>query len=274
MDPLFFLAYAVLGIVAGFAAGLLGIGGGMLLVPFMTALLTAQAIPADLVIHAAIATSMASIVFTSMSSVRAHHSRGAVRWDLVWAFTPGIVIGGLLSGGAVFAALKTGWLALVFALFVGYSATQMLRNTKPKPSRQMPGRLGTGTVGAGIGFLSGLVGAGGGFVSVPFMVWCNVPLHQAVGTSAALGFPIALANTVGYIWSGSEVANLPSGMLGYVYWPALLVLVAFSVLFAPLGARLAHSLPVSSLKRVFAMLLFALAAYMLNRAAGAFHWFS
>lgn len=274
MDPLFFLAYAVLGIVAGFAAGLLGIGGGMLLVPFMTALLTAQGIPMDLVVHAAIATSMASIIFTSMSSVRAHHMRRAVRWDLVASFAPGIVIGGLISGGAVFAALKTGWLALVFSLFVGYSALQMLRNRKPKPSRQMPGRLGTGAVGSVIGFVSGLVGAGGGFISVPFMTWCNVALHQAVGTSAALGFPIAIANTVGYIWSGMQASDLPPGMLGYVYWPALLVLVFFSMLFAPLGAKLAHSLPVATLKKVFAALLFMLAFYMLNKAATAFQWFT
>lgn len=272
MDPLFFVAYAALGCVAGFAAGLLGIGGGMLLVPFLTALLTAQGLPLELVVHSAIATSMASILFTSMSSVRAHHKRGAVRWDLVTSFSPGIVIGGLLAGGAVFAALKTGWLALIFAVFVGYSAIQMLVNRKPKASRQMPGPLGTGAAGAGIGFLSGLVGAGGGFVSVPFMLWCNVALHQAVATSAALGFPIALANTIGYVWSGMSIENLPPGMIGYVYWPALVVLVLFSVFLAPVGAKAAHALPVATLKRIFAFLLFGLATYMLYKSGLSFGW--
>jgi uncharacterized membrane protein YfcA len=272
MDPLFFVAYAALGCVAGFAAGLLGIGGGMLLVPFLTALLTAQGLPLDLVVHAAIATSMASILFTSMSSVRAHHKRGAVRWDLVKSFAPGIVVGGLLAGGAIFAILKTGWLALIFAVFVGYSAIQMLVNRKPKPTRQMPGVVGTSAAGAGIGFLSGLVGAGGGFVSVPFMLWCNVALHQAVATSAALGFPIALANTLGYVWSGMGVQNLPDGMIGYVYWPALLVLVLFSVVLAPVGAKAAHALPVATLKRIFAFLLFGLATYMLYKSALSFGW--
>jgi uncharacterized protein len=272
MDPLFILAYAVLGCVAGFAAGLLGIGGGMLLVPFLTALLTLQGLPFELVVHAAIATSMASILFTSMSSVLAHHQKRAVRWDLVIRFSPGIVVGGLLAGGAVFAALKTGWLALFFAIFVGYSAVQMLINRKPKPSRQMPGAVGTSAAGAGIGFLSGLVGAGGGFVSVPFMLWCNVALHQAVATSAALGFPIALANTVGYVWSGWSVQDLPDGMFGYIYWPALLVLVAFSVVTAPIGAKVAHKLPVNTLKRVFAFLLFGLAAYMFYKAGLSFGW--
>src|SRR5690606_29385643 len=266
MDPLFLGVLLLLGAIAGFAAGLLGIGGGMLLVPFLTLLLTWQGLDASLVVHAAIATSMASILFTSVSSVISHHRKGAVRWKLVAAFAPGIVLGGLLAGGAVFAALKTGWLALFFALFVGYSALQMLLDKKPKPSRQMPGPLGTSAAGAGIGFLSGLVGAGGGFVSVPFMTWCNVPLHNAVATSAALGFPIALANTVGYVISGLRQPDLAPGMFGYIYWPALLALVVASVLTAPLGARTAHRLPVKSLKRVFAYLLFCLAAYMFYKA--------
>ena len=270
MDPLFIVALAVLGCVTGFAAGLLGIGGGMLLVPFLTLLLTWQGVRGDLIIHAAIATSMASILFTSVASVRAHHKKGAVRWDLVAAFTPGIVLGGLLSGGAVFAALKTGWLALCFAVFVTYSGYQMLMGKKPKPSRQMPAAVGTGAAGAGIGFLSGLVGAGGGFVSVPFMTWCNVPLHQAVATSAALGFPIALANTIGYVWSGWGHADLPPQVIGFIYWPALIVLVMFSVVTAPMGARAAHRLPVNTLKRVFAFLLFGLSLYMFYKAYNAF----
>jgi uncharacterized membrane protein YfcA len=127
----------------------------------------------------------------------------------------------------------------------------------------MPGFVGTGLAGAVIGFLSGLVGAGGGFVSVPFMLWCNVIMHQAVATSAALGFPIALANTIGYVWSGMSVQDLPPGMIGYIYWPALIVLAIFSVMLAPVGARAAHALPVATLKRIFAIMLFALAIYML-----------
>jgi len=270
MDPLFIAALLVLGVFAGFAAGLLGIGGGMLLVPFLTLLLSWQGLPEQLVVHAAIATSMAAILFTSLSSVISHHKKGAVRWPLVMQFVPGILLGGLLSGGAVFAVLKTAWLALVFALFVGYSAVQMLRNKKPKASRQMPGPMGVGAVGAGIGFVSGLVGAGGGFVSVPYMAWCNVPLHGAVATSAALGFPIALANSVGYIISGMQQHDLPPGMFGYIYWPALLLLVACSVVTAPFGAAAAHKLPVGVLKRVLAYLLFVLACYMLYKAYGSF----
>nr|WP_255592925.1 sulfite exporter TauE/SafE family protein [Bordetella sp. BOR01] len=259
-----------LGAVAGFAAGLLGIGGGMLLVPFLTMLFTWQGMPQDLIVHAAIATSMTSILFTSLSSVRAHQRRGTIQWKIVFAMAPGIIVGGLLSGGAVFAALSTAWLSLFFAVFVGYSGWSMLRNKKPKPSRQMPGMVGTSAAGAGIGFLSGLVGAGGGFLSVPFMVWCNVALHAAVSTSAALGFPIALANSIGYVVSGLNESVARPGMLGYIYWPALLALVVTSVLTAPAGAHMAHRLPVGTLKRVFAGLLFALAAYMLFKAWQAF----
>lgn len=270
MDIPMVIALLALGAVGGFAAGLLGIGGGMLLVPLLTMLFSWQDMPVDLVVHAAIATSMTSILFTSISSVRAHQKKGAINWKLVMTMAPGIIVGGLLSGGAAFAALSTAWLSLFFALFVGYSGWNMLRNKKPKPSRQLPGVVGTSTVGAGIGFVSGLVGAGGGFLSVPFMVWCNVALHTAVSTSAALGFPIALANSIGYVVSGVAEGMHRPGMLGFIYWPALLVLICASVLTAPVGAAMAHRLPVGTLKRVFAGLLFVLSAYMLVKAWQAF----
>ncbi len=255
----------LLGSVTGFLAGLLGIGGGMLMVPFLTMILAHRGVPADLAVKMAIATSMSTILFTSLSSVRAHHRRGAVRWDLVRRIAPGIVVGGLLAGAGVFALLKGAWLAIIFALFVGFSATQMLRNTKPKPSRQMPGAAGQFGAGGAIGFLSGLVGAGGAFVSVPFMTWCNVAIHNAVATSAALGFPIALANTLGYVIGGWSLTPALPGAFGYLYLPALAVIASTSVLLAPFGARTAHAMDTAQLKRVFASLLFALAAYMLHK---------
>jgi uncharacterized membrane protein YfcA len=172
------------------------------------------------------------------------------------------VCGGLLSGAGLFAILKGQGLALFFALFVGFSATQMLLDRKPKPSRQMPG-LGQGPGGQpASAVLSGLVGAGGAFLSVPFMTWCNVPLRQAVGTSAALGFPIALANTAGYVVAGWAMAPALPGAIGYLYLPALLIAAAASMAMAPVGARVAHRTDVARLKRVFALLLFGLAAYM------------
>jgi len=171
----------------------------------------------------------------------------------------------MLASLGVFSLLKGAWLALFFAAFVSFSATQMFLDKKPAPTRQVPGAGGLVGAGGVIGFLSGLVGAGGGFISVPFMTWCNVSIHNAVATSAALGFPIALANVVGYVLSGQNLQNLPPHSLGYIWLPALVVIASCSVLTAPLGARVAHLLPVKKLKRVLASILYALAVYMLYR---------
>ena len=265
IEPLLVAELIALGLCTGFLAGLLGIGGGMLMVPFITIILGQRGVAPNLSVKMAIATSMATIIFTSISSVRAHHKRGAVRWDIVKKLAPGIMLGGLVASLGVFALLKGTWLALFFAVFVGFSATQMLLDKKPAPTRTMPGVGGQLAAGGGIGFLSGLVGAGGGFVSVPFMTWCNVPIHSAVATSAALGFPIAVVNVAGYIIAGQNVPDLPAGSFGYLFLPALVIIAIASVLMAPLGVKAAHALPVKQLKRVFAALLYMLAAYMLYK---------
>jgi uncharacterized membrane protein YfcA len=265
LEPLLIIELALLGLSTGLLAGLLGIGGGMMMVPFITIILSGRGVGPDLAVKMAIATSMATILFTSISSVRAHHRRGAVRWDLVKGLAPGIVLGGAVASLGVFAILKGSSLALFFAGFVGFSATQMFLDKKPAPTRQVPGTGGLIGAGGVIGFLSGLVGAGGGFVSVPFMTWCNVAIHNAVATSAALGFPIALANVLGYIISGQSVQNLPPHSFGYIWLPGMTMIAMCSVLTAPLGAKAAHKLPVKQLKRVFASILYLLAAYMLYK---------
>lgn len=235
----------------------------MVMVPVITWILSQQGTDADLAVKVAIATSMATILFTSLSSVRAHARRGALRWDIVRRLAPGIVIGSLVSSLAVFSLLDGRVLAIVFALFVAFAATQMILNRLPSVGRDMPGAVGSTGVGGAIGFVSGLVGAGGGFVSVPVMTWCNVPIHTAIATSAALGFPIALANVLGYASSGLGSPGLPAGSVGYVWAPALAALAVSSLLTAPLGARTAHALPVGRLKQVFAAILYVLAVYML-----------
>ncbi len=267
-DLLLVAELLLLGACTGFLAGLLGIGGGMLMVPFMTLILSTRGVDAALAVKMAIATSMATILFTSVSSVRAHHQRGAVRWDIVRTLAPGIVLGGLLAGAGVFSLLKGTTLALVFAVFVAFSATQMLLNRKPAPTRQMPGTAGSLGAGSVIGFVSGLVGAGGGFISVPFMAWCNVAMHNAVATSAALGFPIALANTVGYVVGGWSMPTPLPGALGYLWLPGLAIIATASVTTAPLGARTAHAMDIAQLKKVFACTLYGLAAYMLWKSRG------
>ena len=266
IPPLLIAELLALGVVVGFLAGLLGIGGGMMMVPVLTLLLVQRGVEGGLAVKVAIATSMASILFTSLSSVRAHQKLGAVRWPIVRSLAPGIVVGGLAAGAGAFSVLKGQGLALFFAAFIGYSALTMLRDKKPKPGREMPGAWGTGAVGAAIGFISGLLGAGGAFLSVPFMIWCNVPPRHAVGTSAALGFPIALASTAGYVIAGWGQPPAMAGAFGYLYLPALLIVAAASMTLAPVGARVAQRLNVALLKRLFAFMLLALAASMLHRA--------
>jgi len=265
LGPVLIVELLALGVVVGFLAGLLGVGGGMMMVPFMTAIVSSRGVPPAMAVKIAIATSMATILFTSLSSLRAHDRLGAVRWDLVRGMAPGTLLGGLASGAGAFALLNGQGLALFFAFFIGWSAIRMLHNSQPKSGRDMPGLAGQSAAGAGIGFVSGLLGAGGAFISVPFMVWCNVPIRHAVGTSAAIGFPIAAAATVGYVISGWDLPPALPGVFGYLYLPALLVVAAASVVLAPVGARVAQSMDTGKLKRLFAVLLLGLAAYMLHK---------
>jgi uncharacterized membrane protein YfcA len=263
-EPLLILELALLGTCTGFLAGLLGIGGGMLMVPFMTFILSSKGFPADYTVKMAVATSLATICFTSLSSVRAHHQRGAVLWPVARLLAPGILVGSAL-GAQIAVALPGKVLSVLFALFVGFSATQMFLDRKPKPTRTLPAGPGMFAMGGLIGMLSALVGAGGAFISVPFMTWCNVKIHNAVGTSSALGFPIALAGTLGYVWAGIGMPQMPAGSVGYIYLPALVIISIASMAMAPLGARTAHRMDIRPLKKVFATVLYGLAAYFLLR---------
>lgn len=256
------LMYMGAGAVAGLLAGLLGIGGGLAIVPMLVFCFSLEHIDPAVTMHLALGTSMASIIFTSVSSFWAHHKRGAVEWPLVRRIVLGIFVGTFL-GSCLAARMSTGFLKGFFVIFLYYVASQMLLNKKPKPSRQLPGALGTFVVGNIIGAFSSLVGIGGGTLSVPFMTWCNIPVHRAIGTSAAIGFPIAIAGTFGYLFNGWNAEYLPPHSVGYIYLPALVGLVVTSVFTAPFGVRLAHSLPVDRLKKVFAFLLYVVGTRML-----------
>jgi uncharacterized membrane protein YfcA len=264
IEPQLVLELAILGLATGFLAGLLGIGGGMLMVPFLTIILTSKGYPSEYTVKMAVATSLATICFTSLSSVRAHHRRGAVLWPVARMLAPGILVGSL-AGAQLAVALPGRVVSVLFAIFVAFSATQMFLDRKPKPSRTLPGPWGTFGVGGVIGMLSALVGAGGAFISVPFMTWCNVKIHEAVGTASALGFPIALAGTLGYILAGHDMPPMPPGSIGYLYLPGLVVISLASMTTAPLGARTAHRMDIRPLKKAFAAVLYLLAAYFLFR---------
>jgi uncharacterized membrane protein YfcA len=260
----------ICGSASGFLAGLLGIGGGMILVPFMILVFNHAGFNQEVIVHMAIASGMATIPFTSLSAVNAHHKHGSIQWKLVWAMAPGLVIGSLIGGSKIFDALKTSWLSLFFAIFLVYTATQMLLNKKPQPGRELPGGIGLFSFGAFAGAISSLVGAGGAVLTVPFMLWCNVKPHIAMASSSGLGFPIAIASTIGYIYGSWGHPNLPAWSLGYVYLPAVLCIATVSVLMAPHGAKMARKLNVAALKRVFGIILFFLAAFMFNESRKAF----
>ena len=256
------IIYLLLGAFAGLVAGLLGVGGGLIIVPVLVFIFTDQGLAEHLIVHLAVGTSLATIVFTSISSVRAHHQHGAVLWPVFWQLTPGIVVGAWL--GAAFAdVLASDQLRRFFGVFELLVAIQMTFNVKPRPHRQLPGRPGMLGAGGVIGAISAIVGIGGGTMTVPFLVWCNVVMRKAVATSSACGLPIAIAGATGFIVTGWNAIDLPAYSSGYVYWPAFLGIVIASILTAPIGARLAHRLPAAQLKRIFAILLYILGLRML-----------
>ncbi|WP_430793431.1 sulfite exporter TauE/SafE family protein [Azonexus hydrophilus] len=255
-------AYLLTGGVAGFFAGLLGVGGGVVVVPMLAILFAEQGFPAREVLHLALGTSMATILFTALSSLRAHHAHQAVLWPVMRRLTPGILLGTLL-GAQLAAFVSSRTLSILFVGFMLFVAGQMIAERRPQPGRRLPGWPGLSLAGGVIGAFSSLVAIGGGALTVPFLIWCNVRPHQAIGTSAAVGLPIAVGGTLGYIWNGWGHAGLPPGSLGFVYLPGLGIILLASVLTAQSGARLAHRLPIRVLRRIFAGLLLLLSVKML-----------
>lgn len=249
-----FLLLLVFGGLAGVLAGLLGIGGGIIIVPVLAQVFIHQGVAPAVLMHVAIGTSLATIVVTSLSSIRAHQRHQAIDWPAVRRITPGIIGGGVV--GAFVATLLAGdTLRVVFAIFMLFVALRMAQGTAVAPHRKLPGTVGMFGAGGVIGGVSTLMGVGGGTLSVPFLTWCNLSVRRAVATSAAIGLPIALTGTVGYVVTGWGEADLPAWSLGYVNLPALLGIVVASILAAPLGAALAHRIDPLLLKRLFAVFL-------------------
>ncbi len=253
--------FLALGAFIGFLAGLLGIGGGFTMVPVLIEVFSREGFATEHLVPMAIGTSAGTIMFTSLSSARAHHARGAVVWPVVAAMSPGLVAGSLL-GPQIASALPAPVMAGIFGVFIWFGAYRMLKSRPTVASRQLPGRAGMLGMGALIGTISGMVGIGGAFLSVPFMTRCNVKMHSAVATSAALGLPIAVAATVGFALAGLRKTGLPPYSIGYVYVPGLVAIAVTSTLLAPLGARAAHAMPVARLRYAFVAMLVVLGAYM------------
>ncbi|WP_166251891.1 sulfite exporter TauE/SafE family protein [Marinobacter salicampi] len=249
-----FALYLVLGSVAGVLAGLFGIGGGLIIVPILIFSFDLQGVSSEVSTHLAVGTSLATVVFTSLSSIRSHHVKKAVRWDVFRPMVVGIVIGAVL--GAWTASLLDGKaLQLIIGVFVILVAIKMFFEVNPTPGRDVPGKVGLAGAGTGIGWASAIFGIGGGTLTVPFLSWSNVRMQHAVGTSAACGFPIAFAGAAANGVTGWGDEALPAFSIGFIYLPALLGIVLTSVFFARYGAELAHRLDARMLKRIFAIFL-------------------
>lgn len=248
----------LLGMVSGLLAGLFGIGGGLVIVPVLVILFTNEGLPHDLVLIMAIATSLASIILTAVSSVLAHHHLGTVPWAKVYRLAPGIMLGAMI-GALIADRIDTGVLRLIFVGFLFYVGIQMALSIQPKAGTAAYSKSVDFVVANVIGLLSALVGIGGGTLTVPYLVHSNFSMRHAVAIASACGFPIAVAGTLSYAVLGLKAAHLPEWSLGYVYLPSFLGVSLGSVLTAPLGAKLAHILPAQQLKRYFSLLIFIMA---------------
>lgn len=249
-----FLIYLMLGSVAGFLAGLFGIGGGLIIVPVLIFSFSAQGISTEILVHMAVGSSLAAIIFISVSSMRTHHAKEAVCWALFRPMAGGIVVGTVI-GVVTVAELSGRMLQNVIGVFTLCVAVQMALELAPKPGRSSPPTFGLAGAGGFIGWASAIFGIGGGTLVVPFLTYCNVTMRKAVGTSAACGLPIAVAGALSNMVVGSREADLPEYAIGFVYLPAVLGIVLTSVPFARLGALLAHRLAPKLLRRIFALML-------------------
>lgn len=262
MEPLFFLpVYALVGLVAGTAAGLLGVGGGLIIVPALAVLFHYFGIDEHRM-QLAVGTSLATIAVTAITSVIAHQKQGAIQWTVFWRLSPGVMFGAI-AGAYLASQLPSELLKVAFGLIEIAVALQIMRQLKPKQLRQLPGDLTLGAVGSVIGFISAVVGIGGGTLTVPYLVWCNTAIQKAIATSAACGLPIALAGSLAYVVFGYQQGVTVAGASGFVYWPAFFGIVVTSMLAAPYGARLTHRLPTKQLSKVFAWFLLFVGVSML-----------
>lgn len=256
------LILIVVGAFAGTFAGLLGIGGGIIIVPVLAIVFENQGVNIDVLMHLAIGTSLATIVITSLSSIRAHQQHQAIHWDVFKRITPGIVVGGFV--GALIAKIMPGSdLRLVFGIFMLFVAAQMIFGNASKPHRQLPKTFGMFIAGSVIGTLSSLMGVGGGSMSVPFLTWCNMAIRNAVATSSAIGLPIAIAGVAGFIFTGWGIEHRPALSMGFVNVPAFFSIIVASTLFAPVGARITHRISPKRLKLFFGYFLLLLSIKIL-----------
>ena len=256
------LVYLVLGAFVGFFSGLLGIGGGSVMVPVLAFVFAANQFTPSSVLHLALGTAMATLVLTSASSAITHHRHQAVNWTLVYKIAPGVLIG-TFGGALIVGYLNLAILSVLFTLLIYFLATKMLIDSKPITNSELPGIGTLSLVGGGIGLISSLTATGGATLVVTYLVKRQISIHNAIGTAAAIGWPLVVAGTLGYVLSGHSAPDLPTLSIGYIYLPAAAVIVVTSIIMAPVGAKLSHKTPARTLRKIFAVLLYVLATKML-----------
>jgi uncharacterized membrane protein YfcA len=256
------LLYMMLGVLAGFMAGLLGLGGGGILVPLLTSIFAYQGINVDNGVHLALGTSLTCMIVSSAASIRAHASRGTVEWRLARGLAPGIILGAFLAS-QVAAHINSVYIALSFTLFMALIAGQLFVNWQPKPSQKPIYFRGLIVAGVGIGSVSALAAVGGGFLTIAYLGYRNVDIKKSIGTSAAIGFPMAITGTVGYLISGWSKTLSNSYTIGFIDVTAFLAISIASFIAAPYGAGYSHRLPEAYLKKIFAIISLVLSIKML-----------
>lgn len=258
-----FVSYCLLGVFAGLLGGMLGVGGGIVIVPALYFIFTWQQFPTDIIMHLAVSTSLATIIFTAISSSYAHHQRQAVLWPKVKMLIPGVIVGAII-GALVADTLPSNTLRIMFGVFEILVAIQIWFRLQPKAEQSLPDNIGLVIAGFIIGVISTVLGIGGGTIIVPFLLWCCIDIRHAVGTSSACGLPIALAGVIAFMWVGWNHPALPEYSVGYIYLPAAIGITLTSIVFAPLGAKIAHKLPKEFLQRLFAIVIFIVGVRILS----------
>ena len=256
------IGYLFIGACGGFLSGLLGIGGGMLVVPGLAFIFNIQGMPATTIMHMAEGSSLASMIVSAYSSATAHYRHGAKIWLTYRRMYIGVIVGTII-GTVLAGMLHSRALEIIFGVFTFVVAILMLRGFSPSAKRQLPGPIPLFSVSAAIGVKSGLLGLGGGVISVPFLAYCNVPMRDAVGISTAISLTVAIIGTIGFMITGWHSQGLPAWSTGYVFWPAVLGVAIVSPIFANLGAKLCHRLPVPLLRKIFAVFLLLIGIQML-----------
>jgi uncharacterized protein len=262
MELTYWLFYVAVGIPVGLLAGMLGIGGGSVIVPVLAIVFDQLGFDRAHIMQLAIGTSLACILASNSSAIRTHQQLGSVDWDVVRQMAPGVIIG-TLAAAAVARFMPTGVLKIVFVAVMTVVLLQMMMNWQPAVHKQtLPTRPIMLSVALVIGTFSGLIGVGGAVMTVPFLVWFGVDLRRAIGTGAAVALPIAAAGTLGFMMMGLTQPRLPEWSVGYLYMPAFVGISATTIFFAPLGAKLAHRMPVKTLRHIFIVVLMLLLARM------------